>query len=274
MATCQRVLTYGQEWITTEATTTSPSWDHLSTCFRLPKLDYFLFQSQRPPDAKPAGVGSGPMVFIAKFASFQSPSEVTVFSNCEQVRLYQNGKEVATQRPDADYHVPHPPFTFKVGEFSNTRTMLFSNGVAPSGTEIGELRAEGLISGRVAASHLIRSPGVPASTRLELDTCGLYPVADGSDWVRVYAHICDARGTTYPYADDVVTFSVNGPGSLIGDERIFANPLRAEAGIATALVRMAKVAGTVTVRASAPGLKEASLEFQSKANHVPTSLRL
>ena len=242
--------------------------------FRLPKLDYFLFQSQRPPDAKPAGVGSGPMVFIANFASFQSPSEVTVFSNCEQVRLYQNGKEVATQKPDAGYHVPHPPFTFKVGDFSNTRTMLFSNGVAPSGTEIGELRAEGLISGRVAASHLIRSPGVPTSIRLELDTCGLDPVADGSDWVRVYAHIRDARGTTYPYADDMVTFSVSGQGSLIGDERIFANPLRAEAGIATALVRMAKVAGTVTVRACAPGLQEAGLEFEARASHAPTSLRL
>ncbi len=233
--------------------------------FRLPKFDYFLFQSQRPPDAKPAGVGSGPMIFIANFASFQSPSEVTVFSNCEQVRLYQNGKEVATQKPDPEYRIPHPPFTFKVGDFSKTRTMLYSNGVAPSGTEIGELRAEGLMGGKVAASHLIHSPGVPTGIQLKLDTCGRDPVADGADWVRVYAHVCDARGTTYPYADDMVTFFVSGQGSIIGDEKIFANPLRAEAGIATGLVRMTKIAGTVTVRASAPGLKEASLSFQSKA---------
>ncbi len=238
--------------------------------FRLPKFDYFLFQSQRPADVKPAGVGSGPMVFIANFATFQSPSEVTVFSNCEQVRLFQNGKEVATQHPDADYHVPHPPFTFKVGDFSKTRTMLFSNGVAPSGTEIGELRAEGLIGGKVVASYLIHSPGVPTNIRLKLDTCGRDPVADGSDWVRVYAHICDARGTTYPYGDGMITFSVQGQGSVIGDATIFANPLRAEAGIATALIRMTKVAGTVTVRASSPGLKEASLEFQSRANHALT----
>jgi beta-galactosidase len=237
--------------------------------FRLPKLDYFMFQSQRPADVKPAKVGSGPMVFIANFATFYSPSEVTVFSNCEQVRLYQNGKEVATQSPDSGYSVPHPPFTFKVGDFSRINTMQFSTGVAPPGTEIGELRAEGLIGGRVAASHQIHSPGVPAGIRLVLDHCGHSPIADGSDWIRVYAHICDARGTTHPYADDMVTLTVGGQGSLIGDESIFANPLSAEGGIATFLVRTTRVAGRVTVRATAPGLKDGTLEFESKPSSVP-----
>lgn len=237
--------------------------------FRLPKFDYFMFQSQRPHELKPVGTGSGPMVFIANFASFHSPSVVTVFSNCEQVRLYQNGKMVATQEPEAGYHIPHPPFTFKTGDFSSTRTMLFASGVAPSGTEIGELKAEGLIGGRVAATHLVYSPGEPKSIELKLDTCGRDPIADGADWVRVYAHICDARGTTYPYADDLVTFSVSGQGSLIGGETICANPVRAEAGIATGLVRTTRVAGIVTVNASAPGLKKAALTFESKANVVP-----
>ncbi|MGB7549254.1 MAG: glycoside hydrolase family 2 TIM barrel-domain containing protein [Terracidiphilus sp.] len=237
--------------------------------FRLPKLDYFMFQSQRPPDVKPVRAGSGAMVFIANFATFHSPSVLAVFSNCEQVRLYQNGKVVATQGPDAGYHIPHPPFTFKVGDFSTTHSMLFSNGVAPTGTEIGELRAEGLIGGKVAATHLIHSPGVPDHIELQLDTCGLDPVADGADWVRVYARVCDARGTTYPYSDDMVTFSVGGQGSLIGDEKIFANPLRAEAGIATALVRTTRAAGLITVRASSPGLKEATVQFASKADWRP-----
>lgn len=81
--------------------------------FRLPKFDYFMFQSQQPAEKKPVRTGSGPMVFIANFASFYSPLVVTVFSNCEKVRLIQNGKLVATQGPDAGYHVPHPPFRSK-----------------------------------------------------------------------------------------------------------------------------------------------------------------
>jgi beta-galactosidase len=234
--------------------------------FRLPKFDYFMFQSQRSPHGNADRVGSGAMVFIANFATFHSPSSLTIFSNCEQVRLTQNGKVVATQGPDAGYHIPHPPFTFKVGDFSGTHSMLFSNGVAPFGTEIGELRAEGLIDGQVATTHTVHSPGVPNHVELSLDTCGLDPVADGSDWVRVYAHICDARGTTYPYAEDVITFSVVGQGSLIGDESRIANPVRAEAGIATGLVRTTRTAGAITVRATSPGLKEAVIQFESKPN--------
>ena len=237
--------------------------------FRLPKFDYFMFQSQRPPNANPGRAGSGAIVFIANFATFHSPSLLTVFSNCEQVRLTQNGKVFATQGPDAGYHVPHPPFTFKVGDFSGTHSMLFSDGVAPFGTAIGELRAEGLIGDKVAATHVIHSPGVPNHVELNVDACGLDPVADGSDWVRVYARICDARGTTYPYGDDMITFSVGGQGSLIGDEKRIANPVRAEAGIATGLVRTTKTAGAITVRASSPGLKEAVIQFESKADWKP-----
>lgn len=234
--------------------------------FRLPKFDYYMFQSQRPPQVRPGRAGSGPMIFIANYATFHSPQTVTVFSNCEQVRLTQNGKVVATQEPDAGYRLPHPPFTFKVGEFSATRSMLFANAVSPGAlsTPIGELLAEGLIDGKVAATHLVHSPGQPKSIELRLDTCGLDPVADAADWVRVYAHICDARGMTYPYGDDVVTFAVSGEGSLIGDEKLFANPVRAEAGIATALVRTTGTAGQVTLRAAATGLKDATLQFQTR----------
>ncbi len=238
--------------------------------FRLPKFDYYMFQSQRPGKATAIRVGSGPMVFIANYASFQSPSIVTVFSNCEQVRMMQNGKPIATQKPDSGYHLAHPPFTFRVGEFSNTQSMLFSNGVAPRGTEIGELVAEGLIDGVIAARHVIHSPGVPSGIQMQVDLCGVDPVADGNDWVRVYARVCDARGTTHPFADDMVTFSVSGEGVLVGDGSIFANPVRAEAGIATALVRMTNTPGRITVHAASPGLKETLIEFESKPNKRST----
>ncbi len=232
--------------------------------FRLPKLDYYMFQSQRPPQLTPAGLGSGPVVFIANYATFYSPQAVTVFSNCEQVRLFLNGKELATQRPDTGHALPHPPFTFKASNVNLEQTMLFSTGVAPAGAVTGELRAEGLIDGKVVATHIQRSPGVPSRIELVLDQCGREPVADGADWLRVYAHIRDSRGTTHPYSDDEVTFSVSGEGSLIGDAAISANPVRAEAGIATALVRMSAKAGTVVVRASAPGLTDGEVRFASK----------
>lgn len=53
-----------------------------------------------------------PMVFIASHATFQSSRSITVFSNCEQVRLMQNGKEVGTQSPEPGHSLPHPWFHF------------------------------------------------------------------------------------------------------------------------------------------------------------------
>ena len=232
--------------------------------FRLPKFSYFMFQSQRPPQRSNLTIESGPMVFIANFASLQSPTTVLVFSNCEKVRLFQNDKEIATQEPDAGYHLPHPPFTFKLSQFSNSQSMLFSTGVSKPGTPIGAVRAEGLIDGKVIATHELHAPGAPNHIELRLDECGVKLVADGGDWIRVHAHICDARGTTYPHGNDRVTFSVSGEGTLIGDAEIFANPMTAEAGIAVALIRSTKTPGDITLQASAFGLKSATLTFQSK----------
>jgi beta-galactosidase len=234
--------------------------------FRLPKFDYYMFQSQRPLEKTALGVGSGPMVFIANFATFQSPTTVTVFSNCEQVRLTQNGKEVATQKPDSGYHLPHPPFTFRLSQFSELHSMLFATGVAKPGTAIGNVKAEGLVGDAVVAVHELQAPGVPAQLALDLDDCGREMIADGSDWVRVYAHICDARGTTYPYGDDEVTFTVSGEGTVIGGPAILSNPMRAEAGIATALIRATTKAGAINVEASAFGLKTATLAFSSRTS--------
>ena len=236
--------------------------------FRLPKFDYYMFQSQRPTTGTIQGAESGPMVFAANFATLQSSTTVMVFSNCEEVRLTQNGKMIATQKPDAGYHLPHPPFTFQLSEFSASQSMLFADGIAKPGTPIGIVLAEGLIGGKVVATHKLEAPGVPAQILLRLDDCGIPLRADGADWIRVYAHICDARGNTYPHGDDDVTFTVTGEGRVIGNASIGANPMRAEAGIATVLIQSTETYGRIAVEASAFGLKPGSLEFSSQAADI------
>jgi beta-galactosidase len=45
---------------------------------------------------------------------------VRVFSNCEEVALYLNGKLVEQRRPDnsrVSTHLKHAPFTFKLDRF-------------------------------------------------------------------------------------------------------------------------------------------------------------
>jgi beta-galactosidase len=233
--------------------------------FRLPKFNYYLFASQRTPSVHVPGLDDGPMVFIANFSTFLSPTRVTVFSNCEQVRLIQDGREVATREPDGGWNVAHPPFTFDVERFATERSTMYMTGVAKVGTPFDELRAEGIIGGKVVAVHSVRPPGVAAKIVLKADLCGVDLVADAADWVRVHAHVCDMRGTVCPLADDEVTFAVAGEGAVIGGREIGANPVRAEAGIATALVRSTSRAGRIIVTASAFGLSGGEVTIESVA---------
>ena len=240
--------------------------------FRLPKFDAYLFASQRPPDVHVPGVDDGPMVFIANYASVLSPTDVTVFSNCQQVRLLQNGKPMATQGPLAGFALPHPPFVFKTGPFAGERSTLYMTNAAGASDAVGRLTAEGLIDGKVVATHAVREPGVAAGLALEADLAGRPLRADGADFVRLYARVVDRRGTVQPLADDEVTFSVvDGDARVVDDARIRANPVRAAAGIATALVRAGRRPGPVRVRAEAFGLRPAEVTFDAEADPVPAA---
>jgi beta-galactosidase len=225
--------------------------------FRLPKFDFYLFQSQRPP----TGPTGGPMVFIANFATFLSPKTVTVFSNCEQVRLVHGGRVVEVRTPDSGHRVAHPPFTFTVEQFSGEQSTMYMTGMGGPGSAPLELLAEGLIDGAVVASHVVRPPGVARKLAIEVDFSGHSLVADGVDFVRVHARVCDQHGTLCPFADDEVRFDTHGEGVIIHAPG--ANPVRADAGIATALVRATTVPGRVHVRAEAFGLEPAEVELDS-----------
>jgi beta-galactosidase len=231
--------------------------------FRLPKFNYFFFQSQRPPRVHVPALDDGPMVFIANFATFFSPTAVTIYSNCDEVRFLVNGEEIDRRKPDRGHAVAHPPFTFSVQRFADEQSTMFMTGVAKIERPPMELKAEGIMDGKVVASHIVHPAGVATKLMMEADLCGRPLVADGSDWVRVHAKVCDARGTVCSLADDLVKFSIKGEGQLIGGSDIGANPVRAEAGIATALVQANERAGRIIVKATAFGLTAAEVEITS-----------
>ena len=212
--------------------------------FRIPKFNYYFFQSQRDQNIIVPGISSGPMVFIANFWTSSSPRSVRVYSNCAQVSLYRNGALVATQPPDNTYpNIPHPPFTFTVPTFTSTDS----------------LRANGLIGGVVKATHLVRTPGTASCIAMRLDTANMPLAADGADLAIAYASIVDANGTVVPAAVNPVTFTVSGPGRIISGD---GNPTAAVAGIAT-------------VTGSAAGLCSSSDTVRSIAvsNNISTAMR-
>ena len=113
------------------------------------------------------------------------------------------------------------------------------------------------------ATHVVRTAGVATELGIVLDEAGRRLVADGSDFVVAHATVRDARGTLVPLADDAVEFEVAGEGTVIGDASIGANPMRAQAGIASVLIGSTRRSGKITLTARAFGLKPATLTFES-----------
>lgn len=186
--------------------------------FRLPKFSHGFFRSQRTAEERLQGLAWGPMVFIANYWTPDSSTDVRVFSNCQMVALYLDGRELARQGPDADRlstHLAHPPFTFRV------------DGFRP-----GILEARGFIEGVEVARHQVRTPGPVQHLDLWLDEGGRPFAADGKDVAFLRAELKDADGTTVPDAWENVFFGATGDIRLLGP-----NPFSSEAGIASALIQ-------------------------------------
>lgn len=210
----------------------NPCWGGHLDLFRVPKFSYYFMQSQVDREE------IGDILYIASWWAETSPSDVTVFSNAERVQLYWQDQLIAEQEPD-DVAVKHPPFTFKDVR-RNYKLRERSN-----------LTAKAIVDGKVVAETTVRAPGIARSIKLEADFMGVPLRADGSDIVAIRCSLLDSDGGVVPLTCDEhpIIFEIEGEGEIVGDASIGANPICAEAGIATVLVRSTEKAGEIKIRA-------------------------
>jgi beta-galactosidase len=211
--------------------------------FRIPKFTYYFYRSQAGPNMKADTDFGQPMIYIANFWSDEDFTTAKVYSNVEEVELFLNGESLGRQSPDSNRvssHLNHPPFTFDIDEF-----------------EAGTLRAVGYINEEVVAEHTQTTAGQPTAIDLEVDFSSKPLEAGQKDVVFVYASVVDESGTVVPDAENDISFEVEGDAELIGD-----NPITAEAGIATILLRAGDEPGAVTITATNDELKQATKQVE------------
>nr|WP_243663338.1 hypothetical protein [Rhodothermus marinus] len=137
--------------------------------------------------------------------------------------------------------------------------------------EPGELRAVAYKNGRKWAEAVVQTTGQPTALAAEADRVRIQ--ADGYDLAFITVRVVDAEGRTVPTADNPVRFTVEGPGELVatanGDPTSFIPFSSAERpafnGLVLAIVRARRgMPGTITVTASAPGLRPARIVIESQ----------
>lgn len=132
--------------------------------------------------------------------------------------------------------------------------------------EPGELKVVAYdAAGTPVAEKVVRTAGKPH--HLVLTPAVKELKADGDDLLYVTVQVADKDGNIVPTDDRMVKFAVSGAGSYEaaanGDPTCllpFQNPeMKLFSGAATAIVRSGKTPGEVTLKATAPGVKAATL---------------
>lgn len=225
-----------------------PFYGGIMDAFRQPKYSYYMFCSQRPAEVNEALIAeSGPVVYIAHAMTPFSPKDITVYSNCDQVRLTycEGGEQWLYEKPCEKEGMPSPVVTFPgVFDVMKDKALARANRHAES-----YLLAEGLIDGKVVATHKVTPSRRPTKLLLWLDDERVAMTADGSDLVTVVAAVADGNGVIKRLNNYHIRFEIEGPAELVGDAETYTNPRPVQWGTAPILVRASTEAGVVKVRA-------------------------
>lgn len=208
-----------------------------------PKDVYYMYQSEWRPDKT--------VLHLFPHWNWTPGQEVDMwayYNNADEVELFVNGKSQGVRtKGDDDYHVAWR-VTF----------------------EPGTVKAVSRKDGKTVAETVINTAGEPAAIRLTPDRQAI--AADGNDLSFVTVEILDSEGNLCPLADNEVTFSVEGAGrnegvdngSPISLERFKADSRKAMAGKAMLIVRGNGRKGDITVKASSPGLSDATTTITAR----------
>lgn len=226
-----------------------PFYGGIMDAFRQPKLSYYMFCSQRPVEKNNRLIAeNGPMVFIANAMTPFSPKDVTVYSNCDEVRLTycKNGKQFIYKKEKTDEGMPSPIITFK-----DVWDVMYDKQLARKNKhEESYLLAEGIVDGEVVATHKVMPARRPSKIILWADNEGMETIADGSDLITVIAAIADENGNIKRLNNYHIKFEIEGPGELVASKETFTNPREVQWGTAPILVRAKAQTGNIKVKAS------------------------
>ena len=244
-----------------------PYWGGIYDAFRQKKTVFDMFASvlQQPAEQ--------PIVSIAHEMTQFSERDVTVFSNCDSVRLTMfDGEHCWTLPvPHEAGHAPSQPVVFRdAWDFFEARNWSYTK----RNWQNVKMIAEGIIGGKTVCREEKMPSRRSTKLRLYVDEMGKQLVADGSDFVVVVCEVTDDLGHVRRLAKENIRFTVEGEGAIIGDAAINANPRAVEWGSAPVLIRSTRQAGKIKIKAEVqfPGTHAptpAELEIESVASDMP-----
>ena len=177
------------------------------------------------------------------------PMGVDVYSRYDKVRLYLNDKLVGEAPTD------------RTRNFQATFTLPY---------QPGTLKAVGVEKGQEAGAVQLATVGEPASVRLSPDRTAIQ--ADGQDLSFVQVEVLDGKGQLQPNADELISFTLSGPGTIAGlgnanldsTEPYQGTQCHVYHGRALIVLRASKQPGALELRAASTGLAGAETRIETE----------
>ena len=222
-------------------------WPAISSYFGIidlagfPKDSFYMYQSEWT---------SKPVLHLLPHWNWKQGEMVDVWAyfNADEVELFLNGKSLGTKRKTGDdlhvsWRVPFEP---------------------------GVLKAVSRRNGKVELTKEVSTAGEAAKLVLVPDRKIIQ--ADGTDLSFVTVKVVDKNGVVVPRADNLVNFTLSGPGfvagvdngSEISHESFKASHRKAFHGLAMAIVQSKGSAGAITLKATADGLAPVSVTITAR----------
>jgi len=173
--------------------------------------------------------------------------KVHCYTNCEEVELFLNGKSQGKKKAEP-----------------------FKKLIWPVIYKPGKLEAKGYKGGKLVANDVVETTATPAQVALNSDVSAIK--ADGCDVALIRVAIKDNKGRVVPTANNLVKFTIEGPGKIIGTgngnptshEPDKASQRMAFNGYCLVLVQSQKQAGEIRLKAISEKLKDAEVVIKAE----------
>jgi beta-galactosidase len=210
-----------------------------------PKDTYYLYQSQWKPE---------PMVHIVGHWNWHADMkiEVWVYSNCDSVELFLNGRSLGEKN-------------FKDEDYSDLLHLFWED----VQFEPGELKAIGKNKGQEVVSKSLVTTKSPHHLAIESDRQIL---PKKGDIAFLTVSVRDINNNIVPDAHNLITFTVKGPGHIIGTDN--GNPISHECftdqqrhafmGLALGVVESQKDNADITIKVCSANLHSATISLNKK----------
>lgn len=207
---------------------------------------FYLYQSHWLPDR--------PMVHILPHWNWPERigqiTPVHVFTSGDEAELFLNGKSLGLKKKQSfEYRLRWDSVKY----------------------EPGELKVVAYKNGRKWATNVVKTTGTP--TKLEASADRKTIQSDGKDLAFITVQITDRDGLMVPRSNNLIGFSIEGPGEIVATDNgdptslvsFAATGREAFNGLCLVIVRSkAEHPGAITVKVKSAGLKDTQVEIKSK----------